>query len=192
MGVMVTGLVLFLVPHGVRIYAGGWRERMIERLGAILWKGLYALVSLVGFALFVWGFGLAREHHTVLYVPAPWLRHLNALFTLVALVLVAAAYVPRNHLKAAVGHPMLAGVKIWALGHLLATGMLHDVVLFASLLVWAVADFAVLRRRDRRMQAAYAPGTAIGDVVTVVVGCTVWAAFAFWLHAYLIGVNPFS
>ena len=192
MDVMIIGLVLFLAPHSVRIYAPGLRERAIERLGLNLWKALYALVSGAGLALIVWGFGLARAHPTVLYVPAGWLRHLNALLTLIAFVLFAAAYVPRNHLKAAIGHPMLAGVKIWALGHLLATGMLHDVVLFGAFLVWAAADFAVLRRRDRRTGTAYPPGSAAGDVVTVLAGAVAWAVFAFWLHAALIGVNPFG
>ena len=84
---------------------------------------MYSLLSIGGFVLIVIGFGQAREHAQLLYVPPVWLRHVNALFTLTAFVLVAAAYVPRNHVKAAIGHPMLAGVKIWALGHLLAAGM---------------------------------------------------------------------
>lgn len=192
MTLLILGLVIFLGAHSIRLFAAGWRERVIARLGANAWKGLYALVSLAGFVLLVWGFGLARHHPVVLYVPPAWLRHLNALFTLAAFVLVAAAYVPRNHLKAKLGHPMLAGVKLWALGHLLATGMLRDVLLFGTFLVWAVADFAVSRRRDRRAGITYAPGAATGDTLSIVIGALAWAVFAFWLHALLIGVNPFA
>jgi uncharacterized membrane protein len=119
-----------------------------------------------------------------------WLRHVNALFTLVAFVLVAAAYTPRNRIRAKLGHPMLAGATLWALGHLLATGMLHDVVLFGSFLLWAAADFGISRRRDRALGVVYPPGAMQGDVITLLTGIAAWAVFALVLHAWLIGVNP--
>jgi uncharacterized membrane protein len=152
---------------------------------------LYSIVAGAGFVLIVIGFGMARAQPHLLYAPPAWLRHLNALFTLTAFVLIAAAYVPRNHLKAKIGHPMLAGVKLWALGHLLAIGYLHDVVLFGAFLVWAVADFAVSRRRDRATGVAYPAGTATGDVLAIIAGVAAWAIFAFLLHLRLIGVSPF-
>jgi uncharacterized membrane protein len=114
------------------------------------------------------------------------------LFTLIAFVLVAAAYIPRNHFKAKLGHPMLAGVKVWALGHLLATGMLHDVILFGAFLIWAVAGFTVSRRRDRLAGVVYPAGTAFGDVLSIAIGIAAWAAFAFFLHTRWIGVAPFG
>lgn len=191
MALLIVGLLLFLGMHTTRAYAEPWRERMIARVGLNGWKGLYSLVSLAGLVLIVWGFRLARAHPLPLYAPPPALRHLNALFTLIAFVLVTAAYVPRNHLKAAIGHPMVAGVKVWAFGHLLATGMLRDVVLFGAFLLWAIIDFAVSRRRDRRNQVRYPVGTPTGDVITVVVGVVAWVAFAVWLHVWLIGVSPF-
>lgn len=190
MTLLIVGLVLFLGVHSVRIFADGWRSRMMARLGEKGWKGLYSLVSIAGFVLLIYGFGLARQQAVLLYVPPLWLRHLNALFTLIAFVLVAAAYVPRNHFKAKLGHPMLAGVKTWSFGHLLATGMLHDVVLFGAFLLWAVVDFVVSRRRDRLNGTVYPAGTLRGDVVAVVVGVVGWAVFAFALHGRWIGVNP--
>ncbi|WNL45940.1 NnrU family protein [Dyella sp. BiH032] len=192
MTLLIVGLVLFLGVHSVRIFADGWRSRMMARLGEKGWKGLYSLVSIAGFVLLIYGFGLARQQAVLLYVPPLWLRHLNALFTLIAFVLVAAAYVPRNHFKAKLGHPMLAGVKTWSFGHLLATGMLHDVVLFGAFLLWAVVDFVVSRRRDRVNGTVYPAGTLRGDVVAVVVGVVGWAVFAFVLHGRWIGVSPMS
>lgn len=192
MSILVLGLLIFLGAHSLRIVADGWRTRMIARLGTNGWKGLVALVSIIGFVLIVWGFGLARQQPVLLYVPPLWLKHLNSLFTLVAFVLVAAAYVPRNHAKAAIGHPMLAGVKLWALGHLLATGFVHDVVLFGAFLAWAVVDFAVSRRRDRLTGTVYPAGTLIGDALTLVIGIGAWVVFALWLHLRWIGVNPFG
>ena len=158
MAMLILGLVLFLGVHSVRIFADGWRTRQVARLGLNGWKGLYSLVSLAGFVLLVWGFGLARQHPVLLWVPPMALRHLNGLFTLVAFVLFAAAYVPGNAIKARVGHPMLAGVKLWAFGHLLATGMLHDVLLFGAFLLWAIVDFVVSRRRDRIAGVTYRKG----------------------------------
>jgi uncharacterized membrane protein len=190
MALLILGLVLFLGVHSIRVFANDWRTRQRARIGEMRWKALYALISLVGFVLIVWGFGLARQQPVVLYVPPLALRHLNALFTLLAFILVAAAYVPANHVKARLGHPMLAGVKVWALGHLLATGMLHDVVLFGAFLLWSVVDFLSARRRDRAAGVTYPAGTAKGDAITLVGGIVLWAVFAFWLHGWLIGVKP--
>lgn len=191
MPLLILGLVLFLGMHSVHMLAPGFRDRVVARIGLRPWKGLYSLVSIAGFVLIVIGFGMARMDSHLLYAPPPWLKHLNALFTLIAFVLFAAAYVPRNHLKAKIGHPMLAGVKLWALGHLLAIGFERDVVLFGAFLVWAVADFAVSRRRDRAAGIVYPAGTAVGDVLAVVIGVAAWAIFAFLLHSRLIGVSPF-
>lgn len=192
MKLMIFGLLIFLGIHSVRIFADDFRSRMIDKLGKNGWKGQYALISLLGFVLMIGGFGIAREQPVLLYVPMLALKHANALFTLLAFVLVAAAYVPRNHLKAWLGHPMLVGVKLWALGHLLATGFLHDVVLFGAFLVWAVVLFAVSRRRDRRDGIRYPQGTLIADVLAFVIGAVAWAGFAFWAHLHWIGVNPLA
>lgn len=192
MTILLLGLLVFLGIHSTRVVADGLRTRMIAKHGEGGWKALYSVLSLGGFVLLVWGFSLARQQPVLLYVPPPALKHANALFTLVAFVLVAAAYVPRNHVKQKIGHPMLAGTKLWAFGHLLATGFLHDVVLFGAFLAWAVVLFIVSRRRDRLHGVTYPPGTVTGDVLSVAIGIGAWATFAFWAHAHWIGVYPFG
>jgi uncharacterized membrane protein len=187
---LILGLVVFLGAHSTCIFASDWRRQQIRRLGEGPWKGLFALTSLAGLILIIVGFGDARANSVLIYAPPVWLRHVNIFLTLIAMVLVAAAYVPGNHIKEKIGHPMLAGVKIWAFGHLLAIGMLRDVVLFGAFLAWAIADFVASRRRDRTAGVIYPAGSVTGDVIAVVVGLTIWAAFAFWLHMLLIGVNP--
>jgi uncharacterized membrane protein len=188
--VLVIGLILFIGLHSIRIVADGWRTRQIERIGANRWKAIYSVLAVVGLVLIIWGFGLARQQPVLLYVPPLWLRHFNGLLVLIAFIFFAAARVPNNHLKAKFGHPQTLAVKIWSFGHLLATGMLHDVVLFAPFLVWSIALYATARGRDRRAGTVYPPGTVRGDVMIVVIGAAVWALFAFWLHTLLIGVNP--
>lgn len=189
---LIVGLILFLGTHSVRIFADGWRGRTIARIGANPWKGAYSLISIAGFALIVWGYGQARLDSVALYQPPLFLFQLASLLVLPALVLVAAAYVPGNQIKAALGHPMIAGVKLWAFAHLLCNGRAADVVLFGALLAWAVADFIVSRKRDRVAGTVYPPGKVSGTLIAVVAGTVVWAVFAFGLHKYLIGVAPFA
>ncbi|MGH8845962.1 MAG: NnrU family protein [Polaromonas sp.] len=190
MGMLVFGLVLFLGVHSTRIVADGWRTAMIGRIGEGAWKGVYTLLSIAGFVLLVWGFGLARQQPVVLWSPPVAMRHVAALLTLASFILLAATYVPRNAIKARLHHPMLLSVKVWALAHLLANGNLAQVVLFGAFLVWAVLCFRAARARDRAAQIVYPAGTVSGTVITVVVGIAAWALFAFWAHGVLIGVRP--
>jgi uncharacterized membrane protein len=192
MSYLILGLAVFLGAHSVRIVADGWRSAQVARLGEGAWKVLFSVVSIVGFALVVWGFGQARLDPVVVWTPPRWLAHFAGLLTLVAFVLLAAAYVPGTRIKAAVGHPMILGVETWALAHLIANGRLADIVLFGAFLVWAIADYASSRRRDRIAGRTYAAGPAVRDVAAVLVGVAAWAAFAFWLHGALIGVRPYG
>ena len=189
---LILGLIIFLGVHSVRIVADDWRTQTRSRLGELPWKGLYSVASLIGFALLVWGFGLARQQPVQLWSPPPAMRHLAALLTLVSFVLLAAAYVPGNSIKARLHHPMVLAAKVWALAHLLANGNLAHVVLFGSFLAWAVFDFTAARRRDRVAGTQYPAGSAGATAVTVLVGLVAWAAFAMWLHGLLIGVRPFG
>lgn len=190
---LIAGLAIFLGAHSVRIFADDWRSRQIAKLGEGAWKGLYSIVSIAGFALIVVGYGASRSDPATLWEPPVWTRHLASLLTLPAFILLAAAYIPGTRIKAAVAHPMVLGVKLWAAAHLFANGRLGDVVLFGAFLAWAVLDFSAARRRDRVAGRTY-PASAgiVRDAIAVVVGAAAWAAFALHLHVWLIGVRPFA
>jgi len=192
MAYLLAGLLLFLGVHSLRIFADGWRAQQIGRIGPLPWKGLISVLSLAGFALLVWGWGMARQTPVVLWQPPVGMRHAASLLTLLAFVLLAAAYVPGNAIKARFHHPMVLGVKTWALAHLLSNGNVAHVVLFGSFLAWGVLLFIASRRRDRREATVYAPGRLAPTLVTVVVGVAAWAVFAFKLHGMWIGVRPFG
>ncbi len=192
MTALVIGLLLFLGVHSVRVFADDWRSAQIARRGENTYKGLYALASAIGLVLIVWGYGAARGAPVELFSPPAWTRHAASLLTLIAFVLIAAAYVPRNRIRAAVGHPMVAGVKVWAFAHLISNGRLADLVLFGAFLAWAVIDFRSARRRDRLASRVIPAGTMSGDAITVVAGVVGWFVFALYLHAWLIGVRPFG
>jgi uncharacterized membrane protein len=187
MEILVLGLLIFLGVHSVRLVADDWRARQIARMGLGPWKGVYSLASLAGFALIVWGYGMTRGQ-AELWLAPPSLRHVSSLLMLVSFVLFVAVYVPRNRLKAAIGHPMTAGTKVWALAHLLSNGRPGDVLLFASFLVWAVLVFRAARKRDRASGTSHPAGTFTGDMITLIVGVALWVVFARFLHAWLIGV----
>jgi uncharacterized membrane protein len=176
----------------VRIFAESWRGGRIAKMGLKPWKGVYSVISIIGFVLIVWGYGLARAQPVVLYTPPVWTKHIAALLTIPAFILLAAAYVPGTQIKRWVGHPMVAGTKIWAFAHLISNGTLADVLLFGAFIVWAVLDYTSLRRRDRATGKVYVAGPVTRDATAVIVGLLGWAIFALFLHGPLIGVRPFG
>ena len=190
---LIAGLILFLGVHSVRIFADDWRTRQQQKWGADAWRGVYAVLSLAGLVLVIYGFGLVRNAPVVVWIPPVGMRHAASLLTLLAFILLAAAYVPGNAIKARVHHPMVAGVKLWAVAHLMANGNLGHLVLFGSFLAWAVLDFISARQRDRRNPPATRPVTTLSaTLITVLVGVVGWLVFAFWLHGLLMGIKPFG
>jgi uncharacterized membrane protein len=186
---LVLGLVMFLGIHSISIIAPGWRDSMAARLGTLNWKGLYSVASLLAFVLLVHGCSVARQEPVVLYQPATWMRHLAMLLMLPAFPILLSGYFP-GHIKAAVKHPMLTATKTWALAHLLANGMLGDVLLFGGFLAWAVLDrISVGRRPVREMPGAAAP-RKFNDVIAVVGGLLLYGLFVAWAHQRLFGVAP--
>ena len=185
--VMILGLVLFLGAH-VFTTRREARARAIASMGEGGYKIVYAVVSALGLALIVWGFAHYRAHEWVqIWTPPKALRHLNVLLMLPAVILVAASYI-RGRIYVTLKHPMLAGVKLWALGHLLANGDLGGIILFGSFLAWAVFDRISLKRRTD----AGAPPIPIGgignDLIAVAVGVVAYLALAFAFHPVVIGV----
>ena len=190
---LILGLILFLGAHSVRIWADGWRNQTIEAYGEKTFKGVHALVSLLGFYLLIVGYGEARLETVALWNPPVFTKHISILLMLFSSILLMAAYVPRNHLKMRLGHPMVLSVKVWALSHLLANGNLADLVLFGSFLMWAVLNFRSARARDRVLlaenQSTDQP-KMLATLITLVGGMAIWALITFVLHAKVVGVAP--
>ncbi len=187
MGILILGLAIFLGMHSVVIFSPDLRSRAVARFGEGAWKSLHGLMSLIGLALIIRGFGLAR-HAPALYAPPGYLRMATFLLMLPVFPLIFAAYLP-GRIRTATKFPLLAAVKFWALAHLLANGGLADVLLFGGFLAWAVLDRISLKRRPPRpLHTARAGGS--NDVVAVVLGLALYAVFIGWAHARLFGVSP--
>jgi len=190
MTTLIAGLVLFLGIHSFRIYGEGLRAQLIDRLGPLVWKAVYSVISVLGLVLMASGYGELRQTPTLLWSSPSWISHPVSLLMLIASVLLVAAYIPKNSIKSKLGHPMVIGVKIWAFSHLLANGTLADLLLFGSLLLWAVLSFRAARQRDRKASVVRVPGTMLSTLATVVLGIGLWAWFVFHGHLWLIGVRP--
>jgi uncharacterized membrane protein len=183
MTILVLGLVLFLGAHAFTRLRGP-RDALEARLGAGPFKGVYSLLSLLGFVLIIVGYGQYRAAGMIpMWQPPMGLRYLSWALMTPVFVLLIAVYVP-GQIKATVGHPMLAAVKLWALAHLLVNGDLGSILLFGGFLAWAV--FARVRLgKGERVAAPW----ILGDTIAVVAGLAAWAATLFWLHQALIGVS---
>jgi uncharacterized membrane protein len=189
MGLLIAGLVIFLGIHSVAIVAPAWREAQIAQRGDKTWKGLYSIISVVGFALLIYGYGLARQAPVLLYTPPTALRHIALLLMVPVFPLLLAAYLP-GRIKTAAKHPMLLATKIWATAHLLANGNLADVLLFGSFLAWAVADRIAAKRRPVPRVVPGAPPSAFNDAIALAGGLALYGAFLMGVHLWLIGVSP--
>jgi len=188
MSLLILGLLLFLGMHTVVIVAPGVRDRAIARMGAGGWKAIHGVISLVGLILIVYGFGTARLEPPVLYSPPDWLRLVAVVLMLPVFPLIFAAYLP-GRIQRAAKHPMLAAVKIWALAHLLANGLLADVLLFGGFLAWAVADRISLKRRAATLAVSAKPGRW-NDLIALGLGLGVYALTLGWAHIRIFGVSP--
>lgn len=190
MALLILGLIVFLGAH-VFTMARGPRARLIERIGEGSYKGLYSLVSLAGIILIVVGYGQYRAHDWIdVWYPPVWTRHLALILVWIAFVMFVAAYFP-GRIKTTLKHPMLAGVKVWALAHLLANGDLGSILLFGSILAWAVAARINVKRRDvvrDHAGPAAEPAGLRNDLLAIGVGTAAYLVFAIWLHPWLIGV----
>jgi uncharacterized membrane protein len=190
MAILVLGLVIFLGLHSIRIFAAPLRAQAIARLGEGPWKGIYSLLSVISFALIVWGFAQARFNAPTLWAPPSGARHLTILLMLVSMLLFAGYFFKQSHIAVAVHHPMIWSVAVFGLAHLIANGTAADVVLFGGFFIWAWADLMSSYARDRQDSVIYPEPNWGATVGAIVLGLALWAVIAFWLHFWLFGVSP--
>jgi uncharacterized membrane protein len=188
--ILILGLVIFLGAHTFVTFRDV-RAAQIERFGLNTYRALFALVSLIGLALIVWGFKEYRDHAWIQVWKFPgFMKHVTVALMLPAVILMVGAFIP-SHIKAKAKHPMLAAVKTWALAHLLYNGELGEIILFGSFLAWGVyARIAAKRRGD--VGTTTAPAGWTNDVIVVVLGIIVYLALGFAFHPVVIGVPVFG
>ena len=191
MALFLIGLIIFLGSHSTRIFAESWRNQIIDRIGEVKWKGLYTIISLIGFIIMVIGYGQARQSTVVLWQPNTFLIYIALALNLIAFIFLAGSSPSNNAIRLKLKHPMILGVKVWALAHLLSNGTLVNLILFGAFLIWAVLDFRSARKRPILIPEKAIVSTK-ATVITIASGVILWIIFIFGLHQYLIGVSPLA
>jgi uncharacterized membrane protein len=188
---LILGLVVFLGIHSIRIVAPQWRNAQLASMGEGKWKGLYSIASVIGFILLIWGYSVARPEAAFLYEPPVWMKHVTLTLMLFSFVFLGVSQVPAGRIKAAVRHPMLLAVKIWAFAHLLANGDAASLLLFLGLLAWAVIDRISVKRREAsgEMPTVISAGPVTNDLIGVGLGVVLYVLFVWKLHEWLFGVS---
>jgi uncharacterized membrane protein len=191
LAVEIIGLVLFLGAH-VFVSLRNERDALISRIGGGPYRGLFALVSIIGLVLIGFGFARYRDAGLIpVWYPPGWTRHIVEALMWPASILVVAAYVPGN-IKRVLKHPLLVAVKTWAVAHLCANGDLGGMILFGAVLAWAVYARITLKRRADPGAPPAAAGGIRNDLIAVVVGTIVYLALGFVFHPIVIGVPAFA
>lgn len=193
MALLIIGLLLFLATHLVRVLAPGFRTASIARFGKPVWMGLHSVTSILSIVVLAYGFDAARETTGMLYNTPAWMPHLTALLMLFAMILLAAGLLPAGHIAVKTKHPILTAVKLWAVAHLLSNGETASVLLFVTLLAWAVIVRIAIKRRARAGEVTErAFAGAQWDVFAVILGVAATVAMIGGLHEWLIGVAPLT
>lgn len=182
----ISGLLLFIGAHSTSIVAPSWRDRVVERIGLRPWQGIYAVVSLLGLVLIVRGYSDLRNQTEFLYILPRWVHAISMTLMLPVFPLLLASYFPGG-VKTVAKHPTLVAVKLWALAHLLANGSVADVLLFGSILAWAVVNRISLKARPGRTIATAQPGQW-NDLIVVIGGLMLYSLMIQFGHRLLIGM----
>lgn len=188
MFVLLAGLVLFFAIHLVRMVAPEIYADLHESKQSAMWKGLYAIASLLGLVLIGWGWGLYRPDAPELFTPPSWGSHVALLLVLIAFVFITAAYLPRGRIKAALGHPMITGIIFWSAGHLVANGDLASLLVFGSFLIYAVWNRIAIIGRPKLPAIDI---KASSDLIAALVGTGIYFFMVYWVHPWAFGVSPF-
>jgi len=195
MTLLIIGLVLFVVTHLLRPVAPGLRNAAIATFGKPAWMAFHGIVSLLSLALIVYGFVDARANGGdgvfMVYTPPAFMAHITLTLMIIASVCLVAGFLPAGHIRTKLKFPILVAIKIWALAHLLANGESYSVVLFVTILAWAVILRITLKRRIASGETKLPVFvSAKYDVISIVVGLVLYVAIVFKLHEWIIGVAP--
>lgn len=180
---LIAGILLWSVTHLFKAKGVAARARLIGSLGEWPYKGLFALLIVASLVLIVAGWKSTLP--TALWNPPAFMRHVTMLLMPIAVILFISARAPTD-IKQIIRHPQLTGVKLWAVAHLLSNGEVRSVVLFGSLLAWAVLEVIFINRRDGAWKKPVPVGMA-KTLISAAIGLIVTAVIVY-AHPWLSGM----
>jgi uncharacterized membrane protein len=191
LAILVAGLVVFIGAH-VFVTMRDQRAALIGRIGEWPYKGLLALASIIGLILIGYGFGEYRATDWIdVWYPPRWTFYITELLMWPASILVVAAYI-RGNIWRTLKHPMLVGVKTWAVAHLISNGDLGSILLFGSFLLWAGYDRMTLKHRADAGAPTIPAGGHRNDIIALVVGTVLYVVLGLVFHPLVVGRAVFG
>lgn len=185
MTLLVLGLLVWTAAHLLGRALPEARASLVRAVGAGPSRGIMALCIGAGLVLIVVGY--RRAPFVGIYDPPSWGIHVNNLMMLGAVALMGAGR-SRGRARSWLRHPMLTGVTVWAVAHLLVNGDAASLLMFGWLGLWAVVSMLVINAREPAWVRP-APGPASGDLRLAVITLAVFAVIAT-VHTWL-GYWPF-
>jgi uncharacterized membrane protein len=191
LAILVVGLAVFIAGHAFTVFRAA-RQDVVARIGEGPYKAIYSVIALIGLVLIGTGYPLYRATGWIdVWYPPAWTRHVTVALVWPAIIAMVAAYSP-GRIKTTLKHPMLVGVKLWALAHLISNGDLGSIVLFGAILGWAVFDRISFKRRTDPGSPPIPIGGTKNDVIAVGGGTIAYLLLGYLFHPYVIGVPAFA
>lgn len=181
---LILGVALWWGAHVLKRVAPGLRNELDIRMGDAS-KGLIAGLIVLSVILMVIGYRGAD--FIPIYTPPSWAVHLNNLLMLGAVVLFGMGS-SKGRARSWLRHPMLTGLLVWAIAHLLVNGDLASLILFGGLGVWAPVSMMIVNRARPDWKRPE-PGPLAGDIKLAVISVVVFIVIGT-IHS-LLGPWPF-
>jgi uncharacterized membrane protein len=185
MELLIAGVLLWCAVHFVPTLAKDFKASLVDRMGAVPYKGLFAVLVFAALALII--IGWRGVDPVNLYDPPVWGVRVNNGLMVLAIFLFVAAHRP-TIIRRVLRHPMLTGLSVWGVAHLFANGDQRSLIVFGGLTVWAVVEIQLINARDGAWIKPDAPG-AKTEIIGLVITAVALGVIAF-LHN-LAGVSPF-
>lgn len=185
MTLLILGLIIWTAAHFFKRFSPSGRAALQEKLGDGS-KGLIAVLLVVSVVLMVIGYRSAPADF--LWGRSVATTGINNLLMFPAIALFGVGS-SKSRLRGKMRHPMLTGVVVWALAHLLVNGDTASLVLFGGLAIWALAQMVILNRTVPDY-TPYEGGTVAGDVRLGLITAVLYAIFAA-VHTW-VGYFPFG
>lgn len=182
MDLLLAGVLLWSGVHYIPGFLPNVKAKMVEKLGGG-YRGAFSLLIVLSIVMIVFGWRSAEIE--VIYDPIPNATQVTSVMMIVFLYLMGAAHGASN-IKRFVRHPMLTGVIVWGLGHLLSNGESRSIILFAGMVIWAISEILIINKREGPYEAP-GPVPIKNDFKKIVIAFVIYAVLVFG-HPYFAGV----
>ena len=182
---LYSGVLLFMAVHFVPTLAPGFKETLVQRVGAQPYRGLFSLFLVSAVVLMIIGWRSTTPE--LVYLPPSWGIPLASVLMLISVMLFGAAQQP-TRIKRYVRHPQLTGMAVWSVSHLISNGDSRSLVLFGGLGLWALLEMILINKREGAWVKPYGPALSV-EVRGIVISAVVFFVLVY-LHPYFAGVSP--